>query len=126
MEPERITTKNIIQTLSVLSGIINRLVQKECVQTSSITIVSDLEYSKSAFSTEEKIGPYKINYSDRNIKEGEIRFRTVSQFKGLESDIIIYLISPTHKMIDVKAQKKEDYVAITRARYYLYVVKQEG
>lgn len=126
VEPERITTKNRIQTLSVVSGIINRLVQKECVQTSSITIVSDLEYSKSAFSTEEKIGPYKINYSDRNIKEGEIRFRTVSQFKGLESDIIIYLISTTHKMIDVKAQKKEDYVAITRARYYLYVVKQEG
>lgn len=123
--PEVRKTKNRVQTVSTVSSIINRLVQKECVNTNSIVILSDLVYNESALSNETQLGPYIINSGERKNKSNEILFRTVSEYKGLESDVVIYIISPRHMEIDDRARKQEDYVAITRARYYLYIIEQK-
>lgn len=122
--PEIRKTKNRIQTVSTVASIVNRLVQKECVSTDSIVILSDLDYTDSALSGEDKIGTFDINTGSAAKKENEICFRTVSEYKGLESDVVIYITSPKHKEIDDRARNKEDYVAYTRARYYLYLIEQ--
>ena len=123
--PEIRKTKNRVQTISTVAAIINRLVQKECVSTKSIVILSDLEYNKSAFAGETQIGAYNINIGKTPRKDEEIMFRTVAEYKGLESDVVVYVTSPEHALIDERARKKEDYVAYTRARYYLYLVEQK-
>lgn len=123
--PEIRKTKNRVQTISTVASIINRLVQKECVSTNSIVILSDLEYNKSALAGETQIGAYNINIGDAPRKDEEIMFRTVAEYKGLESDVVVYVTSPEHALIDERARKKEDYVAYTRARYYLYLVEQK-
>ena len=123
--PEIRKTKNRVQTISTVASIINRLVQKECVSTKSIVILSDLEYNKSALAGETQIGAYNINIGETPIKDEEIMFRTVAEYKGLESDVVVYVTSPEHALIDERARKKEDYVAYTRARYYLYLVEQK-
>lgn len=123
--PEIRKTKNRVQTISTVASIINRLVQKECVSTKSIVILSDLEYNKSALAEETQIGAYNINIGETPRKDEEIMFRTVAEYKGLESDVVVYVTSPEHALIDERARKKEDYVAYTRARYYLYLVEQK-
>lgn len=61
-------------------------------------------------------GDYFQEYSI-NCKDSVIRYSTVSRFKGLESDVIIYIN-------DNKYSKIEDhYVAISRAKGYAYVFK---
>ena len=123
--PEIRKTKNRVQTISTVASIINRLVQKECVSTKSIVILSDLEYNKSALAGETQIGAYNINIGETPRKDEEIMFRTVAEYKGLESDVVVYVTSPEHALIDERARKKEDYVAYTRARYYLYLIEQK-
>lgn len=123
--PEIRKTKNRVQTINTVASIINRLVQKECVSTKSIVILSDLEYNKSALAGETQIGAYNINIGETPRKDEEIMFRTVAEYKGLESDVVVYVTSPEHALIDERARKKEDYVAYTRARYYLYLVEQK-
>lgn len=123
--PEISKTKNRIQTVSTVAAILTRLIQKECVSVESIVILSDLEYNKSALAGESQIGKYCIRVGDRTNKNDEILFRSVSSYKGLESDVVIYIVSPQHNKIDIRAKQKEDYVAFTRARYYLYIVEQE-
>ena len=95
------------------------------MSTKSIVILSDLEYNKSALAGETQIGAYNINIGETPRKDEEIMFRTVAEYKGLESDVVVYVTSPEHALIDERARKKEDYVAYTRARYYLYLVEQK-
>ena len=123
--PEITKTKNRVQTLSTVAAILKRLVQKECVDAKSIVILSDLEYTQSAFANELQVGKYSIQSGAATNKSDEILFRSIADYKGLESDVVIYVKSPQHKRIDERAKKKEDYVAYTRARYYLYIVEQE-
>lgn len=123
--PEIRTTRNKSQTLSTVSLIVNRLVQKECVNTNSIVILSDLEYNESVFANETQVGAYIINLGNTPRRKNEILFRSVADFKGLEADVVIYIISPQHNGIDERTKKQEDYVAFTRARYYLYIIEQK-
>lgn len=123
--PDVRKTKNRVQTISTVANILNRLIQKECVSAKSIVLLSDLVYEDSAFSGETHIGAYKINTGKASEKDDEILFRTVAEYKGLEADVVIYVTSPKHFDIDKRARKKEDYVAFTRARYYLYLVEEK-
>ena len=59
---------------------------------------------------------------NKDVAENEICFKTAEEFKGLESDVVIYL---THEFTDIPSStidKRKEYVAITRARYYLYIL----
>ena len=70
-----------------------------------------------------KIGAYDISFNSFDtIGDNQICFKTAEEFKGLESNIIIYL---THNFENLPASSvdiRKEYVAITRARYYLYIM----
>lgn len=124
VEPEKHDFKNKSQALASLTNIINRLIQKECVKISSIVILSDEDYSKSILKNENKVGAYDISYDlIESTEENKIKFRTISEYKGLEADIIIYLNHIYKEKLPTISSKYNDYVGITRARYYLYVLK---
>lgn len=111
------------QTVKYISMIVNRLTKKEYVPSDSIVIVSDVPYEHSALAGETRVGAYNLTFKHfKNIGSGEICFKTVEEFKGLESDVVIYL---THEFTDLPnsdIEKIKEYVAITRARYYLFVL----
>ena len=113
---------NETMLITSVGNIVNKLVQNDNVKTSSIVILSDVPYEQSAFRDWDKVGAYRLNHSLNESKDNEISFRTVADFKGLEADVIIYCLSKQHDLIDPKERKREDYVAYTRARYYLYIV----
>ncbi len=121
--PEIHNYVNSLQTIKALSLIVNRLTQKEYVPAESIVIVSDIAYKESVLAGEQRIGAYNIVFKHyKDVNKGEICFKTAEEFKGLESDVVIYL---THEFTNLPLStidKRKEYVAITRARYYLYVL----
>lgn len=107
----------------------NRLTKKEFVATKSIVILSDDSFEDSILATENRIGSYDISFSDlADIADTEICFKTTEQFKGLEADIIIYLKAGYQNAPSGNTQRCKEYVALTRARYYLYIlnIKKES
>lgn len=123
VEPEIITHANAVQTLKTLTNIVNRLTQKEFVSTKSIVILSDEEFEDSILVGEQRIGAYNISFKPlRDITEDEICFKTSGAFKGLEADIVIYLKSNYDVPPSLITERCKEYVALTRARYYLYIL----
>ena len=123
VQPELHSCHKVSQTIKLLTNIVNRLVQKEYVKTSSIVIVSDVDYKHSILANEQKIGAYDICFDSLNcVREAEICFKTIEEFKGLEADIVIYLTHDFENMPFSSVDNRKEYVAITRARYYLYIL----
>ena len=97
--------------------------QKEYVSTKSIVIVSDVAYKDSILADEQKIGAYDISFdSFSSVGENQICFKTAEEFKGLEANIVIYLTHDFENMPASCVDSRKEYVAITRARYYLYIL----
>ena len=123
VEPEVQNYNKVNNTIKSLTNIVNRLVQKEYVNTKSIIIVSDVAFENSVLSNEKKIGAYDIVFDSFNeINENQICFKTVEEFKGLEADIVIYLMHDYENIPASSVNNRKEYVAITRARYYLYIL----
>lgn len=121
--PEISIHKNTNQTLKTLSNIINRLTKKEYVQTKSIVILSDETYENSILAGETRVGSFDVSFSDLSkITNTQICFKTTEEFKGLEADVIIYLNDEYNNVPKDEVRKCKEYVALTRARYYLYIL----
>lgn len=111
------------QAVKALSLIVNRLVQKEFVPAESIVIVSDTSYENSILAGEQRIGAYNLVFKHyKDVAEDEICFKTAEEFKGLESNVVIYLTHEFTNLPSSTTDNRKEYVAITRARYYLYVL----
>lgn len=124
IEPEYSEYKNANQCRKALTNIVNRLTQREHVSPNSIVILSDRDYKNSILGTEEYIGSFSIDKSGNVsiMSDSAIRFNTVKEFKGMEADIVIFI---NHKGKDKQLGVEElceQYVALTRPRYYLYVL----
>lgn len=120
--PDIQSFNNRLQAIKGLGNIITRLIKKEHVSTKSIVILSDQAFEKSILATETRIGQYEISFKDlKNIEDTEICFKTAEQFKGLEADVVIYLKSMKPDAAVGTLEASKEYVALTRARYYLYV-----
>ena len=123
VQPELHNYSKTSQAVKSLTNIINRLVQKEYVSTKSIVIVSDVAYKDSILADEQKIGAYDISFdSFSSVDENQICFKTAEEFKGLEANIVIYLTHDFENMPASCVDSRKEYVAITRARYYLYIL----
>ena len=123
VEPEYSNYKNISQCKKALTNIVNKLTQKEFVSPKSIVILGNCNYEDSIICNEEYIGPFRIDKSNNLsiIEEDTIRYCSVKDFKGMEADIIVYINHITSKALEIK-ELCEQYVALTRPRYYLYVL----
>jgi len=111
------------QAIKALSLIVNRLVKQEYVPLESIVIVSDMTYENSILASETRIGAYNIVFKHyKDVGKDEICFKTTEEFKGLESNVVIYLTHEFTNLPSSTIDNRKEYVAITRARYYLYVL----
>ncbi len=123
VQPETHNYSKRSQAVKALTNIVNRLVQKEHVDTKAIVVVSDVPYQNSILAYDSKIGAYDISFGPLDsVSTTEICFKTVSEFKGLESNIVIYLKHSFEDIPETEITQKREYVALTRARYYLYIL----
>lgn len=99
------------------------------VDAGSIVLLADDPYEESLLAGREEIGGLRV--ADRplgEIREGELCFRTVERFKGLEANVVIYLENVRGREEDLdelerSRERSKAYIALTRARYFLYVLR---
>lgn len=124
VEPDIRQYNSVLQGINGLNNIVTRLTSKEFVSTKSIVILSDEPFEKSILSTENRVGVFNISFNNlKDTKETEICFKTTEEFKGLEADVVIYLRNIYPEKVREEIDKCKEYVALTRARYYLYVLE---
>ncbi|NMA49989.1 MAG: hypothetical protein GX947_09570, partial [Tissierellia bacterium] len=114
--PDRYVFKNRQSARNRLERILRELVKKEGVNNRNVTIVSNTNIEDSIISGDDPLGNWEFNHTGDPISSDEIRYRTIEEFKGLESDVVIYL---NH---GEKPEAEDLYVAYTRARFYLYEI----
>ena len=98
-------------TYRYLEDLLNEFILDEKVKTDSLVIISDEQIHNHL--EDVSIANWRIS-SDPKFNN-EIRISKTADFKGLESDVVIYI----HSNLSTNAF---DYVACTRARYFLFDV----
>ena len=119
------TKKNRKQAvISFIDSTIDKLVNREGVSPDKITILCNRGLDKSVLSGVECVGGYPL-VSFENKNGNSVLFSTVEAFKGLESDIVIFINHTYKNEAKTEAVKSIQYTAFTRARFYLYVIDYE-
>lgn len=118
VEPEESSFNHQRAARLKIEEILNALTIKECVSNKSIVVLSDVNYENSILKDSYFFGRYTFVEKNEELKENAILFKVDEDFKGLESDIVIYL---KHKKDDINNLTRR-YISYTRARFYLYVI----
>ncbi len=114
-DPEVHSVKDFQGAKIRLNEIINKLVLEECVNPDTIVVLGKQHLNEDLL-----IGGFII--SETAFNNNKILYRTVSDYKGLEANIVIYLNSWPSGMPKNKEYYDLLYIAGTRAKYYLYVI----
>lgn len=105
-------------------SLIYDLIHSHNVDSESIVILSNRSIDRSVFSDERKAGDYMLAHSENCFTDNCIKFRTIHEFRGLESDVVILML---HKREEEFADKNRYlseeliYTGLTRARCLLYL-----
>lgn len=118
--PEKNVFTRAREARNRIGSILNDLLLKEKVSNRSITILSNRKLANSILATETQLGCATIVEQYSNTTDTEILYRTIQGFKGLESDIVIFL---DHRPPNLDVNKELLYVGLTRAKYLLYVIQ---
>jgi len=122
VEPDYRTFTRKAQAVSFIDSVINKLVNKEGVSPQKIVILSNRRKDKSILEETSIVGGQAL-CEDRNAHVNDsIAYRTIQGFKGLESDIIIYINHTFKNEPQTESVRATLYTAQTRARFYLYLL----
>ena len=124
VEPEykMFTRKSAL--ISYLDSTVNKLVNKEGVPKNKIVILSDRKKDKSVLKDIKSVAGFSLD-TDYDDDTESIMYRTIQGFKGLESDIVIF-INHTYKNEPQTDRKRALlYTALTRARFFMYCLDYE-
>ena len=124
VEPDERKFNRKQAVISFIDSIINKLVNREGVAPEKITILSNRGLNQSVLSDVYFVGGYPL-VSLENQNDSSIVFSTVEAFKGLESDIVIFINHTYMNEAKTEEVKSVLYTALTRARFYLYVIDYE-
>ena len=111
--------------ISFVDSVVNKLVSKEGVSPEKIVILSNQRLDQSVLNGVSYIGGHPLT-SLTEMMPGGVIFATVEDFKGLESDIVIFINHTYKDEARTKDVRAIQYTALTRARFYLYVIDYEG
>ena len=112
-DPQCLVFSSKNQTCRYINNTINTLIKKDEVPIQYIKLIIDDEIYQYFDNVEWNFKYEKNNYS---INSKTINIIKTSDFKGLESNVIIYV----HKY---NSDKNFSYVGLTRARFYLYDIQ---
>ena len=118
----KLTRKQAV--ISFVDSVVNKLVNKEGVSPEKIVILSNQRLDQSVLNDVSYVGGYPLTSLTDTVPGGVV-FASVEDFKGLESDIIIFINHTYKGEANTKEIRAIQYTALTRARFYLYVIDYE-
>lgn len=124
VEPDvrKLTRKQAV--ISFIDSVINKLVNKEGVSPEKIAILSNRDLDQSVLNDVTYVGGYPLISLNEMTSQGVV-FSSVEEFKGLESDIVIFINHTYKGEAKTESVRAIQYTALTRARFYLYVIDYE-
>lgn len=123
--PEHQTFTRRAKAVHFIDRTILKLVEKEGIAPEKIVLLSNRRKENSILSETSSVGGHNICAVRGREQEGDIAYRTVQGFKGLESDIVIYINHTYPNEPRTDRRRALLYTAETRARFYLYVLDFE-
>ena len=124
VEPDERTFKRKAQAVAFLDSTINKLINREAVSPEKIVILSNRKQDNSILSNVSHIGDFILSDS-KDTQENTIAYRTIQGFKGLESDVVIFINHTYKNEPKTNETRAMLYTAYTRARFFLYVINYE-
>jgi len=125
VEPDYRKFTRKAQAVAYIDSIINKLVNKERVASHRITILSNRRKENSIMSETDTVGGHCLSCEKILPDADSIAFRTIQGFKGLESDVVIYINHTYKNELKTDSVRATHYTAHTRARFYLYIIDFE-
>lgn len=113
------------QAIAFIDSIVNKLVNKEGVSLQKIVILSNRRKDNSILNEISMVGAHPVSDEKISPNTKAIAFRTVQGFKGIESDVIIYINHTYKNEPKTESVRATLYTAQTRARFYLYIIDFE-
>jgi hypothetical protein len=125
LEPEEASFRSSEEVRRYVGKILHDLVTVHGLAGSSITVLCNVPLSDSPFGHFSEIGGFTLVPEGPAVRTNEIVYRTISQFKGLESDIAVVVLDYKAKTAEPHHRITPEllYVGFTRAKYMLYAVK---
>lgn len=125
VEPEFRRFTRRAQAVAYIDSVINKLVNREGVAQSKIVILSNRKKDNSVLANTVSVGGCPIDGSIVTSTDSHIAYRTIQGFKGLESDVVIFVNHTYKNEPQTDGVRATLYSALTRARFYLYVINYE-
>ncbi|HQO63854.1 MAG TPA: NERD domain-containing protein [Syntrophorhabdus sp.] len=122
VEPDYRSFSRKQQAIAFVDSVINKLVNKEGVLPQKIVILSNRRKDNSILNETSIVGSHPVSEVKYSQNSNIIAFRTVQGFKGLESDVVIYINHTYKNAPKTESDRATLYTAQTRARFYLYVI----
>lgn len=113
------------QAVAFIDSVINKLVKKEGVDPQKIVILSNRKKENSILRETTFVGGQSLGCERILPDTDSIAYRTIQGFKGLESDVVIYINHTFKDEPKTESVRATLYTAQTRARFYLYVLNFE-
>lgn len=123
VEPEFHRFTRPHQARAFLDTLLHKLVDREGVDPRRIMLLSNRKKENSILADTATLGSCPL--ADGSAGAGQLAYRTIQSFKGLESDIVIFLNHTYKNEPQTDEARATLYTAMTRARFYLYVIDYE-
>ncbi|MDJ0556523.1 MAG: AAA family ATPase [Microcoleaceae cyanobacterium MO_207.B10] len=125
------------QLINLLIQELDNLFIKSQITHNSIVIITNEDKNSSFLSENSQIGEHKIRYfsiiddyrttkqSRKNINKNVVKWSTVKEFKGLESDIVFYIQEKAIYIVANTEDINDRYIGYSRAKWMLVDFKEE-
>lgn len=125
VEPEFHRYTRPQQVITFLDSLIRKLVEREGVPIDRLMLLSNRKKENSVLADTAALGGYPLSDGSAPAGADRLAYRTIQSFKGLESDIVIFLNHTYRNEPKTDEMRATLYTAMTRARFYLYVIDYE-
>ena len=122
VEPDYRSFSRKQQAIAFIDSVINKLVHREGVSPQKIVILSNRRKDNSILKETSMVGAHPVSDEWPLPNSDMIAFHTVQGFKGLESDVVIYINHTYKNEPKTESVRATLYTAQTRARFYLYAI----
>ena len=124
LEPEEKRLHSPAEIRRYVGDLLRELVTVHGLSLSAITILCNVPLRDSPFGHFPEVGGFTLSPDGGGGRKNEVAFRTISQFKGLETDLAVVVLDKAAQVGEAHHRITPEllYVAFTRAKYMLYVV----
>lgn len=125
MPPVEESFKSGKSAVAYIGSLLEELIDGHGIDKEQVAVLSNRSIDNSIFAGENRAGDFSLVSTGEGKRGKSVRFRTIHQFKGLESDVVILVLHRRPEDLEDKEKYLSNelfYVGFIRAKHLLYLV----